>query len=515
MLAYILRRFGMMLVVVFGASFLAYNLQAYSSDPLAAFGESTEENKDYLIAKTIRDLQLDVPPPIRYFSWFRGIIAGLWGQFDMGLTRSDLPVIDVIAQAIPVTIRLVIAATFLAIILGVSVGMITAIRQYSRFDYVMTFISFLLFSLPIFWVAVLLKEYMAIQFNDFLVNPEIPPLAILVASLIFGLVLAGFTGGSRLRFLLVLGGAAVFAGATLSYISATKWFLEPSLGIFGVLFLALCSAAIAIQLISGLDNRKGLVAGFLTAGAVSALYLPLQSLMPADATFLNVIGIFALTMSVGIAIGFFVSTIDRRVYIRIAVTTALLSTLPVIVDRFLREFSGYMNSDAVGGRPVPTLGQSNDLLSPEQLDNFWISGLDATMHLILPTIALTLISFAGYVRFARGSLLEVLNMDYIRTARAKGLSERTVIVRHGMRNAMLPLTTILVNDFAGLLGGAIITEGVFAWKGMGRLFNDALRSYDLNLFMGVFILTAFLTVLANFVADLLYGVVDPRIRIRK
>jgi peptide/nickel transport system permease protein len=515
LLAYILRRFGMMLVVVFGASFLAYNLQAYSSDPLAAFGESTEENKDYLIAKTIRDLQLDVPPPIRYFSWFRGIIAGLWGQFDMGLTRSDLPVIDVIAQAIPVTIRLVIAATFLAIILGVSVGMITAIRQYSRFDYVMTFISFLLFSLPIFWVAVLLKEYMAIQFNDFLVNPEIPPLAILVASLIFGLVLAGFTGGSRLRFLLVLGGAAVFAGAILSYISATKWFLEPSLGIFGVLFLALCSAAIAIQLISGLDNRKGLVAGFLTAGAVSALYLPLQSLMPADATFLNVIGIFALTMSVGIAIGFFVSTIDRRVYIRIAVTTALLSTLPVIVDRFLREFSGYMNSDAVGGRPVPTLGQSNDLLSPEQLDNFWISGLDATMHLILPTIALTLISFAGYVRFARGSLLEVLNMDYIRTARAKGLSERTVIVRHGMRNAMLPLTTILVNDFAGLLGGAIITEGVFAWKGMGRLFNDALRSYDLNLFMGVFILTAFLTVLANFVADLLYGVVDPRIRIRK
>ena len=106
-------------------------------------------------------------------------------------------------------------------------------------------------------------------------------------------------------------------------------------------------------------------------------------------------------------------------------------------------------------------------------------------------------------------------MDYIRTARAKGLSERTVVTRHGMRNAMLPLTTILVTDFAGLFGGAIITEGVFAWKGMGRLFNDALTGYDLNLFMGVFIISATLTVLANFVADLLYGVVDPRIRIRK
>ena len=181
----------------------------------------------------------------------------------------------------------------------------------------------------------------------------------------------------------------------------------------------------------------------------------------------------------------------------------------------MREFSDYMSSDAVSGRPVPTLGQANDLLTQEQIDNFWIAGLDTALHLVLPTIALTLISFAGYIRFSRGSLLEVLNMDYIRTARAKGLSERTVVVRHGMRNAMLPLTTILVNDFAGLFGGAIITEGVFAWKGMGRLFNDALTGYDLNLFMGVFIIGATLTVVANFVADLLYGVVDPRIRIRK
>jgi peptide/nickel transport system permease protein len=181
----------------------------------------------------------------------------------------------------------------------------------------------------------------------------------------------------------------------------------------------------------------------------------------------------------------------------------------------MREFKGYLNSDAVSGRPVPTLGQANELLTDEQLSNFWIHGLDVTMHLILPTMALTLISFAGYVRFARGSLLEVLNMDYIRTARAKGLTERTVIVRHAMRNAMLPLTTILVNDFAGVIGGAIITERVFGWKGMGQLFNQALTNYDLNLFMGVFIISAVLTVLANLVADLLFGVVDPRIRIRK
>jgi peptide/nickel transport system permease protein len=505
----------MMVVIVFGASFLAYNLQAYSSNPLAGFAESTEENRDFLIARTIRELQLDVPPPIRYFSWLRGIVAVFWGQFDMGVSRNGIPVFDLIAQAIPVTIRLVIAATFLAIILGVSVGMITAIRQYSRFDYVMTFISFLLFSLPIFWVAVLLKEFMAIQFNDFLVNPEIPPIVILVASLAFGFVLAGFAGGTRAKFFAVLAGGAVFAGAILSYLSASQWFLDPSLGIFGVSFLAFVSAAIVIQLISGLDSKKGLYAGFGTALAVALLYLPLQGLMTADASFLNVFAVFAVTLAVGTGIGFAVSSIDRRVYMRIGFFTALLATFPIIIDRFMREFSGYMLSDAVGGRPMPTLGQGKDLLTEEQLSNFWISGLDTAMHLILPTIALTLVSFAGYVRFSRGSLLEVLNMDYIRTARAKGLTERTVIVRHGMRNAMLPLTTILVNDFAGLLGGAIITEGVFAWKGMGQLFNDALQQYDLNLFMGVFIITAFLTVLANFVADLLYGVVDPRIRIRK
>ena len=515
LLQYVLRRLGMMFVIVFGASFLAYNLQAYSSNPLSVFTESTEQNKDFLIAKMIRDLQLDVPPPIRYFSWLRGLVGGLWGDFDMGLTRNGVPVSEVLAQAIPVTIKLVITATFLAIVLGVAVGMITAIRQYSRFDYVMTFISFLLFSLPIFWVAVLLKEFMAIQFNDFLADPRIPPLGILIASLIFGIVLAGTVGGTRTKFLTLIAGGAVFTGATLTFMSQTNWFLEPALGLFGVSFLALCNAALVIQLISGLDSKKGRIAGFSTAVAVALLYYPLQGLMSASASFINIVIIFAVTISVGMAIGYFVSTIDRRVYTRIGFFTSLISTFPIIVDRFMKEFPDYMNSDAIGGRPVPTLGQGNDMLTPEQLENFWISGLDTAVHLVLPTVALTLISFAGYVRFSRGSLLEVLNMDYIRTARAKGLSERTVIIRHGMRNAMLPLTTILVNDFAGLLGGAIITEGVFAWKGMGQLFNDALRGYDMNLFMGVFILTATLTVVANFVADLMYGVVDPRIRIRK
>jgi peptide/nickel transport system permease protein len=133
--------------------------------------------------------------------------------------------------------------------------------------------------------------------------------------------------------------------------------------------------------------------------------------------------------------------------------------------------------------------------------------------MILPTIALTLISFAGYIRFSRGTLLEVLNQDYIRTARAKGLTERTVIMRHAFRNTMIPITTIMVTDIVSIVGGAIITEQVFGWYGMGTLFNKAIVSFDLNLLMGVILFLSSLAILANLVADLLYSVLDPRIRV--
>jgi peptide/nickel transport system permease protein len=505
----------MMLLIVFGASFMAYNLEAISSDPLAVFAESTAKNKAYLIARMIRDLNLDVPPPLRFFMWLKGVVAGLWGQLDLGKTRDNIFVIDAIGQAIPTTFRLVIASTILAIVLGITIGMVTAIRQYSRFDYSMTFISFLLFSLPIFWVAVLLKQYMAIDFNNFLAKPNIPLPLIIVFGLLSGLTMASIIGGPRGRFWKVFAGVTVGSAALLGYLSLTQWFVKPGLGIIGVGVLAFGSAVVVTQISTGLDNKRSLLAALGAATVVTVGYFPLQLVMTSKSNFFSVIAIFAITVGLSSVIGYLAEKTDRAINIRTAAITALLATLPLIIDRFMREFGGYLNSDAVNGRAVPTLGQENDLLSDQQINNFWIHGLDVTMHLILPTMALTLISFAGYVRFSRGSLLEVLNMDYIRTARAKGLTERTVIVRHAMRNAMLPLTTILVNDFAGVIGGAIITERVFGWKGMGQLFNQALVHYDLNLFMGVFVIGAILTVMANLIADLLFGVVDPRIRIRK
>jgi peptide/nickel transport system permease protein len=142
-------------------------------------------------------------------------------------------------------------------------------------------------------------------------------------------------------------------------------------------------------------------------------------------------------------------------------------------------------------------------------------GVDAFAHLLLPTAALMLVSVAGYVRYSRASLLEVLNQDYIRTARAKGLTERTVIMRHAFRNSLIPLTTIMAFDFAGLLGGAIITEQVFAWRGMGTLFNTGLAKFDLNLVMAVVLITSVSALLFNLVADLVYSALDPRIRVTK
>jgi peptide/nickel transport system permease protein len=106
------------------------------------------------------------------------------------------------------------------------------------------------------------------------------------------------------------------------------------------------------------------------------------------------------------------------------------------------------------------------------VDDAWLNMLDSMTHMLLPTIALMIISLAAYTRYARASLLDVMNQDYVRTARAKGLGERTVVMRHAFRNAMIPIATIIALDFGAVIGGAVITERVFAWQAMGSLFNE-------------------------------------------
>jgi peptide/nickel transport system permease protein len=132
-------------------------------------------------------------------------------------------------------------------------------------------------------------------------------------------------------------------------------------------------------------------------------------------------------------------------------------------------------------------------------------------HLVLPWSVLALLSAAVYARLTRGQMLEVLGEDYIRTARAKGLRERRVIGRHGLRNVLIPVVTVFGLDLGTLLGGAVISEKVFSMQGLGALLLDAVGTVDLPLIVGVTLFSAFLVIFANFLVDLVYGVLDPRV----
>jgi peptide/nickel transport system permease protein len=139
---------------------------------------------------------------------------------------------------------------------------------------------------------------------------------------------------------------------------------------------------------------------------------------------------------------------------------------------------------------------------------------DRLQHLVLPTIALAGITYAGWSRFQRASMLDVMSSEYMRFARAKGLPWRKVLIKHGLRNALIPTTTVVALTIGAIFGGAIITETVFNWNGMGRyLTQNGLGQSDLNVVLGWLIVSAFFIVLFNLIADLLYAVLDPRIRL--
>jgi peptide/nickel transport system permease protein len=432
------------------------------------------------------------------------------GNPNFGIGRDGAEVIDSLALAIPVTLRLVAAATVFAAVLGIMIGIVTALRQYSRFDYSMTFVAFLLFSLPVFWVAVLLKEYLAISFNNFLRDPQIPLSWIIGIGLISGLFWAAVIGGSRKTYWTTYGVAFAISSTLVAIFGVSGWLLNPSLGPIVILGLSIGIAFGVTQLSVGLINRAALKASLTIASLSVVAYYPANWVFDNHPGSLSIFLMACALITSAVFIGLAFSKIDRAPIVRTTIITGVLSGSLVIVDKFMQTWKPYMETDAINYRPVPTVGQRNDLLDTT---DYWISSLDVVTHLFLPTLALTLIGFAGYIRFARGTLLEVLNQDYIRTARAKGLSERTVIMRHAFRNTMIPIATILVADFAGVVGGAFITESVFGWSGMGTLALQGIRSQDLNLLMGVFFITATLAVLANFVADLLYSALDPRIRV--
>ena len=178
-------------------------------------------------------------------------------------------------------------------------------------------------------------------------------------------------------------------------------------------------------------------------------------------------------------------------------------------------FSGFLHL-------LPSGGRINVLLEPARVTGFymvdaviagdWAALKDALLHLVLPSLALGMYSMAIITRMTRSSMLESLGQEYVRTARAKGLREIKVVGKHALRNSLIPVTTVIGLQFGALLGGALLTESVFSWPGIGKFTVDSILKSDFPVVQGIVLLVALIFVTVNLVADLVYAYLDPRIK---
>ena len=386
MFLFIVRRLLLAIPILILSSMLVFALVVNAGDPLENLRQ--RPNSGAQMQQKISLYHLDEPVMQRYLTWAKGFVHG-----DFGKDATGQPVRPKLFRALWVTMRLVIAAALIAVVLGIAVGVISAIRQYTYFDYGSTFLAFLFFAMPVFWFAVLLKEFGAIKLNNWLEHPSISWIGALV-------VVLAFAGLSAIVF--------------------------------------------------NIGEKRSRRRGFIAAG-------------------------------IGAAVGLGV---------------VLLLSLWFSNHTFTRWIS--------------TIGPE----SPNFEGSFFARLGDYGGHMILPTITLAIISFATYSRFQRASMLDTMSSDYVRTAKAKGLSNKRVVFRHAFRTALIPVVTLMAIDFGLLLGGAIITETVFQWRGMGTLFyNAVLKDIDPNTAMAYLMVTATLVIVFNIVADVAYAYLDPRIRI--
>jgi peptide/nickel transport system permease protein len=319
---YVVRRLLYSAAVLVAASFLVFTFVTISGDPLAQLRITpnvSEQSKQNIIDRK----HLDDPVYVRYGYWARDAVTNQFGTTLLG----DRPILPDLWRVMKNTLQLVIAAELLAILLAVLIGVYSAVRQYSAFDYAATTFSFLGLATPVFWLALMLQVAVVQVYEKT--------------------------------------GHRIFPIANLNSI-------DPGSGLH-----------------------------------------------------------FAL---------------------------------------------------------------------------------DRAHHLVLPVLVLMVASVASYSRYVRASMLEVLNSDYVRTARAKGAPERRVRMRHAFRNALIPLVTLVALSFGNLLGGAIVTETVFSLDGMGLYFVNALLAHDPYPVMAWLMVTATMIIVFNLLADIAYGLLDPRVR---
>jgi peptide/nickel transport system permease protein len=322
MLTFVIRRLLYSVVVLLAASFLIFTFVSVSGDPVA-FLRMQPTASEITIQRIEERKHLNDPIPVQYVYWLKDMLTNQFGTTTIG----DRPILPELTRVMGHTLQLVIAAELLAILVAVAIGVYSALRQYSVFDYSATTFSFIGLATPVFWLALMLQVLFVYIYQ--------------------------------------------WTGVRIFYVAN----------------------------LSGVDPGTGI--------------------------------------------------------------------------------------DFV---------------------------LDRAQHLALPVLVLMIASIATYSRYMRASMLEVVNSDYVRTARAKGLPERTVTMRHAFRNALIPLVTIVALNFGGLLGGAVVTETVFGLDGMGLYFINALNNGDPYPVMAWLMITATLVIVFNLFADIAYGYLDPRVR---
>ena len=298
--------------------------------------------------------------------------------------------------------------------------------------------------------------------------------------------------------------------AVMYYITVEHWLLNPSLGPVVIAILSVLMGLGITVLTAGLSNKKALYTSMTVVAIGVALWYPLQYWpFHYGMSWLKLILLLVVAIFVGIGVGYAYGGDDKGLSARTGALTGVSTGFIIFVDRLMRAWQSYSNNPAIAGRPIRTTLPS----TPNLKGDFWIQTTDTLTHLILPTITLMLISLATHSRFSRASMLEVMNQDYIRTARSKGLTERTVVMRHAFRNALIPMATVVAFDVSGLIGGAVLTERVFGWKSMGSLFSQGLSAANPNPVMAFFVVGALIAVVANLLADIAYAALDPRIRL--
>jgi peptide/nickel transport system permease protein len=323
MFAYIIRRFLISIVVLFFATILVFLLVSTAGDPLALLRANPHTPHSTIVARE-HLLHLNDPLWQRYWIWFSNAIQG-----NLGNTTKGQPVAPQLWSHLFVTLRMVVVATIIAIILAIGLGVWAAVRQNKLADHTITVTNFVLLATPVFVLGLALKEFVAIPINQ-------------------------------------------HVGSTIFYTDGEQ---SPTL------------------------------------------------------------------------------------------TGSFFSRLP-----------------------------------------------DYAEHTALPALTLILVSYSAWAIYQRSSMIETLDADHVRLARAKGLSRRRVLIRHVLRNALIPVTTVIALDFAAVLGGAILVEFVFGWQGLGTWYITGVTTLDVNIMLAYLVVTATFVILFNLLADILYGVLDPRIR---